>query len=168
MDDARLLDEQLVYYRERADEYDEWWERRGRYDRGLEANQRWFSEIDHVRGVFDVEVQPPLQVKGQDEPLHTYLVLRARPRVFRVPMRGIEGAETPLVGRDDELTQLVTAFEGTVRERRLHAVSVLAEAGLGKSRLMHELQHRLEAHAQTCWLLLGRSQPGSVMIFKHW
>ena len=117
----------------------------------------------HVRGVFDVEVQPPLQVKGQDEPLHTYLVLRARPRVFRVPMRGIEGAETPLVGRDDELTQLVAAFEGTVRERRLHAVSVLAEAGLGKSRLMHELQHRLEAHAQTCWLLLGRSQPDSVL-----
>ena len=117
----------------------------------------------HVRGVFDVEAQPPLQVKGQDEPLHTYLVLRARPRVFRVPMRGIEGAETPLVGRDDELRQLVAAFEATVHERSLHAVTVLAEAGLGKSRLMHELQHRLEAHAQTCWLLLGRSQPGSLL-----
>lgn len=53
MDEARLLDEQLAYYSERADEYDEWWERRGRYDRGFEANQRWFSEIDHVRGAFD-------------------------------------------------------------------------------------------------------------------
>ena len=117
----------------------------------------------HVRGVFDVEAQPPMQVKGQDEPLHSYLVLRARPRVFRVPMRGIEGAETLLVGRDDELARLATAFDATVRERRLHAVTVLAEAGLGKSRLMHELQHRLEEHAQTCWLLLGRSQPGSML-----
>jgi predicted ATPase/class 3 adenylate cyclase len=119
------------------------------------------STWHHVRGVFDVEAQTPLQVKGQDEPLHSYLVLRARPRVFRVPMRGIDGAETPLVGRERELTQLVAAFEDTMRERRLHAVTVLADAGLGKSRLMHELQHRLETHAQTCWLLLGRSQPGS-------
>ena len=53
MDKARVLEEQLVYYRERADEYDEWWERRGRYDRGLEANQRWFAEIDEVLAVFD-------------------------------------------------------------------------------------------------------------------
>ena len=117
----------------------------------------------HVRGIFEVEAQPPLQVKGQDEPLYTYLVLRVRPRAFRVPTRGIEGAETPLVGRDAELAQLMAAFEGTVDDRSLHAVTVLAEAGLGKSRLMHELQHRLEAHAQSCWLLLGRSQPSSML-----
>ena len=48
-----MLEEQLAYYRERAAEYDEWWERRGRYDRGLEANHRWFSEIDEVLAVFD-------------------------------------------------------------------------------------------------------------------
>ena len=117
----------------------------------------------HVRGVFEVEAQPLLLVKGQDEPLRTYLVLRAKPRAFRVATRGIEGAETPLVGRDAELALLLAAFEGAARERRLHAVTVLAEAGLGKSRLMQELQHRLEAHPQTCWLLLGRSQPGSTL-----
>ena len=50
----------------------------------------------HVRGVFEVEAQPPLLVKGQDEPLRTYLVDRASPRAFRVPMRGVEGAETPV------------------------------------------------------------------------
>ena len=48
----------------------------------------------HVRGVFDFEAQPPLQVKGQDEPLRTWLVLRAKPRAFRVATRGIEGTET--------------------------------------------------------------------------
>ena len=37
-----------------------------------------------VRGVFDVEAQPPLSVKGIDAPLQTYLVVRARPRAFRV------------------------------------------------------------------------------------
>jgi len=39
------LEEQLQYYRERAQEYDEWALRTGRYDRGAEANARWFSEV---------------------------------------------------------------------------------------------------------------------------
>lgn len=53
MVDSRLLAEQLRYYRQRAGEYDEWWERRGRYDRGPEANERWRTEIGQVRAVFD-------------------------------------------------------------------------------------------------------------------
>ncbi|MCP3856101.1 MAG: methyltransferase domain-containing protein [Actinomycetia bacterium] len=53
MVDSHLLDEQLDYYRERAAEYDEWWERRGRYDRGPEANTQWRTEISQVRAVFD-------------------------------------------------------------------------------------------------------------------
>ena len=53
MDDSGLLEEQLDYYRKRAAEYDEWWERRGRYDRGPEMNTRWNYEIDQARAVFD-------------------------------------------------------------------------------------------------------------------
>jgi len=117
----------------------------------------------HVRGVFDFEAQPPLQVKGQDEPLCTWLVLRAKPRAFRVATRGIEGAETPLVGRDAELAQLVAAFEATLQTRTLHAQTLLAEAGLGKSRLIQELQQRLEGFAQPCWLLLGRALPSGTL-----
>jgi len=114
-----------------------------------------------VRGVFEVEAQAPLLVKGQDEPLQTYLVLAARPRAFRVPERGVLGQETPLVGREAELAQLLQAFETTSAGGGLQAVTLLAEAGLGKSRLLHEFQHRLDAHPRSCWLLLGRAQPGS-------
>ena len=39
----------------------------------------------HVRGVFDVQPQPPLMVKGSDEPLQTYLVLQAKPRASTWP-----------------------------------------------------------------------------------
>jgi len=39
-----LLAEQARYYRARAGEYDDWWLRRGRYDRGAEANARWFAD----------------------------------------------------------------------------------------------------------------------------
>ena len=48
VDDRRLLDEQIAYYRARAGEYDEWWFRQGRYDRGEEQRRAWFAEVAHV------------------------------------------------------------------------------------------------------------------------
>lgn len=44
-----LLREQVDYYRARAGEYDEWWERRGRYDHGPEWNARWRAEVRAAR-----------------------------------------------------------------------------------------------------------------------
>jgi SAM-dependent methyltransferase len=38
------LREQLEYYRARAAEYDQWWLRLGRYDRGAELNARWLAD----------------------------------------------------------------------------------------------------------------------------
>ena len=43
-----ILQEQIQYYRERASEYDEWFFRQGRYDRGKENCQQWFSEVSEV------------------------------------------------------------------------------------------------------------------------
>ena len=37
--------QQLNYYRARAGEYDAWWFRTGRYDRGADANAAWFAEV---------------------------------------------------------------------------------------------------------------------------
>jgi demethylmenaquinone methyltransferase/2-methoxy-6-polyprenyl-1,4-benzoquinol methylase len=42
--DPSLLGEQLAYYRARAAEYDQWWLRQGRYDRGAALNAQWFGE----------------------------------------------------------------------------------------------------------------------------
>lgn len=41
--------QQIDYYRARAGEYDEWFLRQGRYDRGPEHNARWFEEAATVR-----------------------------------------------------------------------------------------------------------------------
>ncbi len=49
----KTLDEMLNYYRARANEYDEWFYRRGRYDRGPETNARWFAEADEVFAALD-------------------------------------------------------------------------------------------------------------------
>ena len=40
-----ILQQQIEYYRARAAEYDEWFYRLNRYDRGAELNQRWFDEV---------------------------------------------------------------------------------------------------------------------------
>ena len=58
MTDTRQVADEVLhgmrdYYRARAPEYDEWWLRRGRYDRGPEANAAWFAEADEVRAAFD-------------------------------------------------------------------------------------------------------------------
>jgi demethylmenaquinone methyltransferase/2-methoxy-6-polyprenyl-1,4-benzoquinol methylase len=49
MDDTELLARQQAYYRARAPEYDEWFYRQGRYDKGADVNDRWLAEIESVR-----------------------------------------------------------------------------------------------------------------------
>lgn len=117
----------------------------------------------HIRGVFDVEEQPPLDIKGRDEALVTWLVRRVKPRAFRVPTRGVDGLETPMVGRGAELAALTRGFEAVLAERRLQAVTIVGDAGLGKSRLLAEFQNALETHPQSFWLLLGRAQPNGAL-----
>jgi 2-polyprenyl-3-methyl-5-hydroxy-6-metoxy-1,4-benzoquinol methylase len=48
-----LISEQIDYYRARAREYDEWWERLGRYDRGPDENARWFAERAQILAALD-------------------------------------------------------------------------------------------------------------------
>jgi len=52
-DYERLVREQIAYYQARASEYDQWFLRQGRYDRGEILNQRWFQEVGIVRQALD-------------------------------------------------------------------------------------------------------------------
>ena len=113
-----------------------------------------------VRGVFDVAPQPPIVVKGVDDPIVTYLVSRAKPRAFRVASRGIEGVETRMVGRDAQLALLQRAFECLYRDGAgLSILTVVAEAGIGKSRLLYEFRNWAEARPERFKLFLGRATP---------
>ena len=54
MDDFEpLLRQQADYYRARAPEYDDWFFRRGRYDRGPQANADWHAEVALVRAALE-------------------------------------------------------------------------------------------------------------------
>jgi demethylmenaquinone methyltransferase/2-methoxy-6-polyprenyl-1,4-benzoquinol methylase len=46
--DRNLLDEQIAYYRARAPEYDEWFFRQGRYDRGEAHRLLWQAEVTEI------------------------------------------------------------------------------------------------------------------------
>lgn len=62
--DQPLIDEQIAYYRARAAEYDAWWFRTGRFDRGEDNNAAWRAEVAQVeRAVADaVETAKPATV----------------------------------------------------------------------------------------------------------
>ena len=114
----------------------------------------------HVRGVFDVEEQTPIRVKGISDPVTSYFVERAKPRAFRVASRGIEGIETRMVGRDGELAELQQAFRALYQPiSRLRSIAIVAEAGLGKSCLLYQFESWAESQPEAFELFQGRAQP---------
>jgi demethylmenaquinone methyltransferase/2-methoxy-6-polyprenyl-1,4-benzoquinol methylase len=53
MDDDELLAEQRSFYRARAPEYDDWWQRRGRYDRGPDEARAWADQVATIEAALD-------------------------------------------------------------------------------------------------------------------
>ncbi len=114
-----------------------------------------------VRGLFVVAEQPPLQVKGRDEPLRAYLVHGVVPSPASARRRGVQGVRVPLLGRDAELAQLQQAFfEVAAGHAGLISVTVVAEAGLGKSRLLDELDQWLQGHGPGATRLHAQAAEG--------
>jgi class 3 adenylate cyclase len=100
---------------------------------------------EQVRGLFRFEAQPPLVVKGHEEPLVTFLVRRDEDEGERTVRRGIEGLPTPMVGREAPLQSLLGLWERTTRARRASMAVVTGDAGMGKTRLRRELLKRIGA-----------------------
>ena len=89
-----------------------------------------------IEPIFTFEDLGGIQVKGKEEPVQTYRVLGIKATPGQI--RGIEGLEAPLIGRDSEMHTL-RGIVIELREGRGQVVSVMGEAGLGKSRLVSEL-----------------------------
>jgi class 3 adenylate cyclase/tetratricopeptide (TPR) repeat protein len=111
----------------------------------------------HVRGVFTVLPLDPITVKGKAEPIQVYVVQRAKPKAFRVTTRGVEGIETRTIGREAELQKMQAAFLTAREEGRTHLISLVAEAGTGKSRLLYEFNNWLELLPDVTRLFRGRA-----------
>jgi class 3 adenylate cyclase/tetratricopeptide (TPR) repeat protein len=110
-----------------------------------------------VAPLFEFEHLGEIQVKGKDEPLPAYRVLG--PKAMPGRLRGVEGLESPLVGRDAEMHTLRGSII-ELRQGRGQIVSIMGEAGLGKSRLISEVRTSptpvADGKARLLWLA-GRS-----------
>src|SRR5262249_17546257 len=71
------------------------------------------------------------------------------------------GLAAPLVGRADELDQLKNAFE-RMQRGRAQVVSLVGEAGTGKSRLIAELFSRLEGEGRLARTVVRRATCSSL------
>lgn len=111
----------------------------------------------HVRGVFDVQEEQPVIVRGRGEPVRVYTVLAAKRQAFRLSTRGVEGIETRMIGRESELKSLMDMFHETIEEREPSVVTVFGEAGLGKSRLMFEFVNAVELLPDRVRVFSGRA-----------
>jgi class 3 adenylate cyclase/tetratricopeptide (TPR) repeat protein len=89
-------------------------------------------------GYFDFKPLGPTRVKGASDPISVYEVVglgELRTRLQVSAQRGL----SRFVGRQHELDQLRRALTQT-RSRHGQVVAVVAEAGIGKSRLFHEFK----------------------------
>jgi hypothetical protein len=99
------------------------------------------SDATHrlVSGFFDTLDLGEVPVKGHT-PVRAFEVLRARGRRARLDV-AVERGLTPLVGRDRELATLRELFH-QVKSGRGQVVSLVGEAGIGKSRLLSRTRER--------------------------
>jgi class 3 adenylate cyclase/tetratricopeptide (TPR) repeat protein len=115
-------------------------------------------------GAVAYEALTPLELKGKAEPVPAWEALEV---TEALPVRRAAPSRmSPLVGRADELASLNSAFERVRREESPHLVTVLGEAGVGKSRLLHEFERGLAARPDAASFYTGRCLPyGSGIVF---
>ena len=106
----------------------------------------------------------PLSLKGKAEPVPAWQALS--------PLEEQTGGarrtrrEAPLVGRDDEFSTLQMLFARMVRHASPHLVTVVGQAGVGKTRLVRELEHSLTTRDPPVPVRKGRCLPfGSSVVY---
>ena len=112
-----------------------------------------------VRGWFELLELEPIKVKGKERPLQVYRVVQERLRPSALGMRGIEGVDVPMVGRDVELRVVLEWFAEVQREGRAHIVTATGQAGIGKSRLVAEASLRWARELGDLVIIKGRALP---------
>ncbi|TMK23980.1 MAG: hypothetical protein E6G62_09585, partial [Actinobacteria bacterium] len=116
-----------------------------------------------TQDVVAYEELEPLQLKGKVDPVAAWRALA----VARQSGRELEQRrETPLIGRREELASLEMEFGRVASSRSAHLVTVLGEAGVGKTRLVRELEHALASRDPPVHVRKGRCLPfGSSIVY---
>ncbi|MBL8360120.1 MAG: AAA family ATPase [Rubrivivax sp.] len=92
-----------------------------------------------TRGAFDFKPLAPLRMPGVADAVLTHELMGERAPGQRLSGRGIDGLDTPLIGREAQLAALRAAVGALAPAAPGRLVTVTGEAGVGKSRLRQAL-----------------------------
>ncbi|PQP34895.1 hypothetical protein C6A37_05365 [Desulfobacteraceae bacterium SEEP-SAG9] len=92
----------------------------------------------HTEGLFRFEALGEKEVKGKEEPVNVFRVIAPSTSRTRFDVSAERGLTT-FIGRNRELELLLDGFERS-KTGRGQAFSIMAEAGVGKSRLLYEFR----------------------------
>ncbi len=121
-----------------------------RLEQAVPENEIYLGEVTYqlVRDAVEVEPVEPLELKGKAQRVGAYRLVSAR---------GLDGnlrrIDTPIVGRDTELAEIARIYAEVVAGPTVRLVTVVGDAGVGKSRLVHEVVERIAVGAR---VLRGR------------
>jgi class 3 adenylate cyclase/tetratricopeptide (TPR) repeat protein len=107
-----------------------------------------------TKDVIEYRELEPLVLKGKAEPVPAWRALRIKARTRGERPR--LGLEARLVGRDEELAVLKQTLRRVETEGRPALVTIVGPAGVGKSRLVAELEHYVEGLPQLVYWRRGR------------
>jgi len=91
-----------------------------------------------TEGLFRFEALGEKEVKGKENPLKVYQVIAPSTRRTRFDV-SIERGLIPFVGRERDMELLLDGFERS-KGGRGQAISIVSDAGIGKSRLLYEFR----------------------------
>ena len=94
-------------------------------------------------------------LKGKTSPVPAWRAIRVVAQ--RGGQRRADTLEPPFVGREEELRQLKDVLHAVGRERRPRLVSITGPGGIGKSRLVWELEKYIDGVSEDIWWHRGRS-----------
>jgi class 3 adenylate cyclase/tetratricopeptide (TPR) repeat protein len=104
------------------------------------------------------EFEAPLQVEAKGKPGGVACRRLVRALSLMRP-RGIPGLRPSFVGRDQELALIQRAYERAVSRREPQLVTIMGEAGVGKTRLVRELWEWLGHESPDALRRTGRCPP---------
>jgi class 3 adenylate cyclase/tetratricopeptide (TPR) repeat protein len=107
-----------------------------------------------TKEVIDFRELPALELKGKAEPVMAWEALRVKAK--HRGERPHLGLEARLIGRDEELAVLKQTLRRVESEARPALVTIIGPAGVGKSRLVHELERYVEGLPQFIYWRRGR------------
>jgi class 3 adenylate cyclase/tetratricopeptide (TPR) repeat protein len=101
------------------------------------------------------EARPPYRLRGKQAEVRAWVATEA----LGGPHSGTKQIEAPLIGRDQEMANLLSIAGLVHRTRRATLVVMTGEAGLGKTRLAHDLATRLLVRQPNHQLLRATCPP---------